>query len=165
VPGDRVEIRPQVRDLLFRAEDGERVAGAVVVHLDRQEGGRDAERGEQVVGTLVGLDGRQRLGHPAEDDPARLVPLQLDRDDATPGLERDRAELERGAEDEGRAQARVPGEVQLVLGREDADPDRSALPRREDEDRLGQTELESQSLHRHLVEVASVGEDGELVPG
>ena len=57
----------------------------------------------------------------------------------------------------------MPGEGELVARREDADPHGAALARRQHEDGLGEAELERQRLHRHLVEVASVGEDGELV--
>ncbi len=42
---------------------------------------------------------------------------------------------------------------------------RPALARRQHEDGLGEAELERQRLHRQLVEVARVGEDGELVAG
>ena len=56
-------------------------------------------------------------------------------------------------------------EEELVLRREDPNPHRPAFPRRQDEDGLGEAELERQRLHRQLVEVAGVGEDGELVAG
>ena len=82
-----------------------------------------------------------------------------------PGLERDHPQLQRRAEHERRAEARVPGERELVLRREDPNPHRPALPRRQHEDGLGEAELERQRLHRQLVEVARVGEDGELVAG
>ena len=79
------------------------------------------------------------------------------------GLERDRPELERRAEHERRAEARVAGERELVPRREDPDPHGPALARRQHEDGLGEAELERERLHRQLVEVARVGEDGELV--
>ena len=115
------------------------------------------------VRALVWLDGRHGLRHPPEDDPPGLVPLELDRDDAVARLERDHAQLQRRAEDERGAEARVPGERNLVPRREDADADGAAFARRQHEDGLGEPELERQLLHRQLVEVARVGEDGELV--
>ena len=59
----------------------------------------------------------------------------------------------------------MTGERELVPRREDPNPHRPAFPRRQHEDGLGEAELERQRLHRQLVEVAGVGEDGELVAG
>ena len=61
-----------------------------------------------------GCDGRDRLRHPAEDDPPGLVPLELDGDDAVARLERDHAQLQRRTEDERSSEARMPGERNLV---------------------------------------------------
>ena len=52
---------------------------------------------QRVARRANGIDGRHRLLHPAEDDPARLVPLERDGHVAAPGLERDHAELQRCA--------------------------------------------------------------------
>ena len=57
----------------------------------------------------------------------------------------------------------MAGKRNLAARREDPDPNRAALARRQDEDALAEPELERQLLHRHLVEVARVREDGELV--
>src|SRR5471030_2717628 len=60
----------------------------------------------------------------------------------------------------------MPGEGQLEGRREDPDSDIGvARGRRQHEHRLGQAHLPRQRLHRQRVEIASVGEDGELVPG
>ena len=57
-----------------------------------------------------------------------------------------------------------PGERQLARGREDPDPDVGVLRlRREHEHRLGEVHLLRERLHRQRVEIARVGEDGELV--
>ena len=90
------------------------------------------------------------------------------------GLERDHAQLERRAEHERGAEARMPGEGNLVARREDAQPHRAALARRQHEDGLagselsvlrcvsrgrgggnglGEPELVRQLLHGDLVEV------------
>ena len=107
--------RPQGRDLLFRGQRDEEVGGAVVVALDRELGAADAESLEQRRGLREWIDGRHRLLHPAEDDPAGLVALEHDRHVAARGLERDHDELERSAEHERRTQRRVPGERQLEV--------------------------------------------------
>ena len=132
-----------------QASSDVRVPDAVVVHLDRQLGGGDTERREHLVRAVVGSDGRHRLRHLPVDDPPGLVPLELDGDDAGAGLEGDHAELERRTEHERGAEARMPGERDLVAGREDPDPHRAAFARRQHEDRLGEAELERQLLHRH----------------
>ena len=54
-------------------------------------------------------------------------------------------------------------ERQLVHRREDADAHVAALRRREHEDGLREAELERERLHRLRVEIAGVGEHGELV--
>jgi len=114
---------------------------------------------------LEGLDRRHGLAHPPEDDAARLVPLELDRHNPATRLEPDRPELERRPEHEGRPENRVSGEGQLGHRGEDPDSHVPALPRRQHVHRLGETDLERETLHRELVQVARVGEHGELVPG
>ena len=161
--GQQVRVRLQPGDLALGGEHDVRVADAVVIDLDRKLRGCDAERSEQLRRALVWLNGRHGLSHAAEDDSPGLVSLELDRDDAVARLERDHAQLERRAKDERSAEARVPGEQNLVPRREDADPNRAPLARRKHEDRLGEPKLERQLLHREVVEVAGVGEDGELV--
>ncbi len=123
----------------------------------------DAERREHLVRAVVGRDGRHGLRHPAEDDPPGLVSFELDGDDPVARLERDHAQLQRRAEDERGAEAGMPGERDLVAGREDANANGAAFARRQDEHALGEAKLERQLLHRQLVEVARVGEDGQLV--
>src|SRR4029077_7053630 len=61
---------------------------------------------------------------------------------------------------------RMAGKRQLDLGREDPDAHVRILDGgREDEDGLREIHLARQARHRLLVQVASVGEDGELVAG
>jgi hypothetical protein len=58
----------------------------------------------------------------------------------------------------------VPGEGNLGRGREDADADVRVGLRRQHEDGLAELRLARERLHGVGVEVAPVGEDGELVP-
>ena len=59
----------------------------------------------------------------------------------------------------------MPGERQLGRRREDPDPDVGVVgPCREAEDGLRERHLLRERLHRGVVEVARVGEHGELVP-
>ena len=86
-----------------------------------------------------GATRRNRLLHPAEDDP-RAFALEPHGDDAGAGLEPDLAELERAGEHEGGAERRVPGERHLDPRREDPDPRvRPVGRRRVDEDRLARS--------------------------
>ena len=106
---------------------------AVVVQLDRQQRASGADGAENALGILDRLDTGHRLRHPPEDDPARLVPLERDRDDARARLELDHPELQRPTEHEGGAERRVAGEPHLGAGVEDADPCRPALLGGQDE--------------------------------
>ena len=57
-------------------------------------------------------------------------------------------------------------ERQLSRRGEDPDPDVGVVARRrQHEDGLGEVRLLRERLHRQLVEIAGVREDGELVPG
>ena len=135
---------------------------AVVVELDRQLRPLDAEDLEELG--LVGerLDGRQRLRHAAEGDPAVLA-LEPHRHDAAPGLEPDLLELHRRGEDECRPERGVPRERHLDRGREDADARVPVALRREHEHRLGEVQLARKPLHQLVVDLARVREDAELV--
>ncbi len=57
----------------------------------------------------------------------------------------------------------MAGEGQLQRGREDANARMPARLRREDENSLGEVHLLGQLLHRRVVDLAAVGEDGQLV--
>ena len=57
----------------------------------------------------------------------------------------------------------MAGERDLVARREDPDPHGPTLAGGEHEDGFREAELERERLHRHLVEIARVGEDGKLV--
>ena len=60
----------------------------------------------------------------------------------------------------------MAGERQLERRREDPDAHVGVSDgRRQDEDGLGEVHLARQRLHRQRVEIAGVGEDGELVAG
>ena len=59
----------------------------------------------------------------------------------------------------------MSGERQLVAGREDPDPRVPVPLRREHEDGLAEVHLPRERLHLVVVELARVGEDGELVAG
>ena len=78
-------------------------------------------------------------------------------------LQLDHAELERRAEHERRAERGMPGEPHLDLRVEDPDPDGAAALGRQDEDGLGEADLEREPLHRLGVQPARIGEDRELV--
>ena len=59
----------------------------------------------------------------------------------------------------------MAGERQLDRRGEDPDPDVGVVARRrQHEHRLGEVHLAGERLHRRVVEVAPVREDGELVP-
>ena len=163
---DCAEIGIECGDLLGRVELDVDVLRAEVVQLDRQPRAFDAERGEELVGPREGLPGRNRLLHPAEDDPGALA-LELDGHDAGSGLEPDHDLLERQAEHERgcrapdglRTAARSPG-VKMRI-RTSAS---SAC--------AGSTNTVSAKAISFAsacivsrVEVARVGEDRELVPG
>ena len=158
------EVRPERGDLLDRPERDERVSHAVVVALDRQLGSADVQRTQEHVRVRIRLDARQRLAHPAEHDLPAPLAFELDRDDAALRLQLDHSALERRRQHPGGAETRMPGERKLGPGREDADPDRAALLRRQDEGRLREADLERERLHRLLVDRPRVREDGELVP-
>ena len=84
--------------------------------------------------------------------------------DADVRLERDRLELQRRGEDEGRAERRVTGERELGGRREDPNPRVPALAGRQDVHRLREPDLERErAACVTLVELAGVGEDRELV--
>ena len=91
------QVRLQRGHVLLGRQRHVDVLDAVVVRLDGKLGALDAQRCEQLGLFLVGLHGGQRLLHPPECDPARLVALERDRDRARAGLEPDLAELERRA--------------------------------------------------------------------
>ncbi len=164
VVGQPPEVGLQRRHLLLGAQRDEHVVQSVVVHLDRELGTGDAECGEQAGLVRVWLDGRDGLLHPPEDDPSAF-PLEQNGHDPAPGLEPDHLELERPAEDEGRAERRVACERHLHLGREDPDPRVRVSRRRVDEHRLREVDLARERLQPRLVELASVGEDRQLVSG
>ena len=135
----------------------------VVVELDRQLGTLDTEDVEELLLVFIGLDGRQRLRHPPEHDPPAVVPLEPYRDKSHPGLEPDLLELQRPAEDEGRAERRVSGEGHLDRRREDPDARVALALRLVDEDRLGEVHLPGDLLELLLRDLTRVGEDGDLV--
>ena len=109
-----------------------------------------------------GLDRRQRLRHPAEDD-ARALPLELDRNRAAGRLDLDLDELQRRREHERGPERRVAGERQLGRRREDPHAHVPVGLRRIDEGRLGEVRLLGQPLQLLLRDPAGVREDGELV--
>ena len=96
---------------------------------------------------------------------SRALALEPDRNGSGAGLEPDLLELQRLPEDERRAERRMPGERQLRRRREDADPRMAVRLRRQDEDRLGVVHLARQRLHQLVVDLAPIGEHGELVAG
>ena len=103
------------------------VLHAVVVQLDRQHGAARCRAPRAARSARSnGSPRRQRLLHPAEADP-RAFALELDRHDARARLDPQHDRLHRPAEHERRAERRVPGERQLGLRREDADPHVGAL--------------------------------------
>ena len=112
----------------------------------------------------VRLDGRDRLLHPAEDDPRPLA-LERDRHDAAARLEPDLDQLQRRGEHEGGSQRRMARERDLLHGREDANARVPSALGSEDEDRLGQVRLARQLLHAVGLYAAAVGEHGDGVAG
>jgi len=84
----------------------------VVVDLDRELRALDAEDLEQLLRLVVRLDRRQRLRHPPEDDPPVLA-LEPNRDESAKRLQPDLLERPRRAEDERRAECRMPRERHL----------------------------------------------------
>ena len=135
---------------------------AEVVQLHRKLRPRDADRREQLRLVVVGPPRRDRLLHPAEDDPGALA-LEQHRHDAGARLEPDLDELERRAEHERGSEDRVPRERQLGRRGEDPDPHVPVRLRPVDVDRLGQVQLPRQRLEHVLGQVGRVGEDRELV--
>src|SRR6266516_6248191 len=134
----------------------------VVVDLDGQLRALDPERREQLRLSLVGLDGRQRLLHPPEDD-AHLLPLEPDWDDAHAGLQSNLPQLERPRKYEGGAERRMAREWHLGRGREDANARVALAFRLVDEDRLREVHLACDRLEELLRDAASIGEDGQRV--
>ena len=137
--------------------------GAEVVQLHRQLRAH-AEQVLQLLCLRKALELGNRLLHPAEHDP-RALALERHRHDTGASLEPELAELQRSAEHEGGAEDRMAGELQLGNGREDADACVAPLLGREHEDRLGEVHLLRELLHRLVVDIASVREDGQLVAG
>ena len=107
---------------------------------------------------------RHGLRHPAERDP-RALALEPHGHNARPRLEPDLHELQRLREDERRSERRVAGERQLRDRREDADACVAARLGREHEHCLGQVHFAREVLHRRVIDLAPIREDGELVAG
>src|SRR5439155_603953 len=142
------EIGPQTGDVVLGAERDEHVPQPVVVDLHRQLGASDPDRVEQLGLLRERLDRRDRLLHPAEDNPRPLA-LEPHGHNTTPGLEPDLVQLERSAEHERRPERRMAGERHLDPRREDADPRvRSVGRRRIDEDRRRVVHLPCERLQR-----------------
>ncbi len=104
------------------------------------------------------LDRRNRLLHPAEDDPGAFA-LELHGDDPAAGLEPDHLELERAAEDERRPERRVARERHLDSRREDANPRVGDVAPGIDEHRLAEVHFSGQGLKQLLRKLACVSED------
>ena len=101
-------------------------------------------------GPLVGhgLDRRDRLLHAAEDERARLVPVDLDGNDPRSRLELDDGALERLRQHPRRPEHRVPGERHLVVRVEDPHASGATRLGRKHEGRLREADLERERLHR-----------------
>jgi hypothetical protein len=135
----------------------------LVVELDRQLRA-EAEQLLDIPCLVERLVLGNRLTHPSERDP-RALALERDRDDAGAGFELDLAELHRPREHVRGAEHRMAGERQLRRGREDANARMRVVLGREHEDGLGVVHLLRELLHQVVVDVATVGEDGQLVAG
>ena len=112
----------------------------VVVNLDGKLRALDAKALEELRLSVVRLNRRQRLLHPAEDD-AQLVALEPDGDDPHAGLEANLPQLERPGEHEGGAEDRMSGKRHLGRRREDADASVALALGLVDEDRLAEVHL------------------------
>ena len=161
----RGEIGPERRDLLERAERHERVSHAVVVSLDGKLGPARRFNASQERFRLAGT--APTLGSGWLIRPNTIFPLpSRSSSTGTMPLFVSSSITPRWSEDASThavPETRMPGERKLGPGREDADPDRAALLRRQHERRLGEPDLERERLHRLLVDRARVREDGKLV--
>src|SRR5512133_1856004 len=119
-PTERTEIGLERSDLLLAGELEEDMVRTQVVDLDRQLRAH-AEQLLKLLRLREQLPVRDRLQHPAEDDP-RSFALECHRDDAGAGLEADLAKLEGCSEDERGSKHRMSGKGQLRRRREDPDP-------------------------------------------
>src|SRR5215831_16478616 len=111
--GERSNIRLQRRHRLLAGQLNVDMPRPVAVRLHRQPGGLHPKDGEQFAGLLVALPGRNRLPHPAGDDPP-VLPLELDRDDASAGFQPDSVQSSSLPEHERRAELPFAGNTKTV---------------------------------------------------
>src|SRR5581483_2117527 len=125
----RADVGSERPDALGRVERDVHMARAEVVSLDGELRPLDADCREDRRRILDALPRRDRLLHPAEDDPRSLA-LELDGYDPGARLEPDHDLLERAAEHERAPKGRMAGERQLQRGGEDPEADVGVLDRR-----------------------------------
>ena len=139
------------------------VRRTVVVDLDRGPSARCRAR-EEASSSVIRLDGRDWLLHAPERE-SRPTRRARPRPGTSPGagLELDDTALERLREHPGRPEDRDDPRTASRDRVEDSDASGASLLGGQHERRLREADLERERLHRLRVDLARVGEDGELI--